>query len=95
MKILTKDGYIDAVALFFELSDEQLDSISKNPDYYLSKGLLEEYNKSKGDNAHFFGISSALGDFSLIYKYLKKLLKEYKSVSWWDKNIEEFKIVRR
>ncbi len=95
MKILTKTGYIDAVALFFELSDEQLEQVRNNKDYYQSREVLEVLNKSKGDNAHFFGISNTNGSLLNIQDFVKNLLTEYKSVSWWDKNIEEFKIVRR
>ena len=95
MKILTEFGYIDAVALFFELSDEQLEQIRNDKSYYLNKDILEQFNKSKGDNAHFFGISNTNGHRLKIQSYFSMLLKEYKSVSWWDKDNEEFRIVRR
>ena len=95
MKILTKQGYIDAVALFFELSDEQLEYISKDQNYYHSRKLLEEFNNAKGDNAHFFGITNTSAEPLKIESYYKELLKVYKSISWWDRENKEFKIIRR
>ncbi|MBM3245607.1 MAG: hypothetical protein FJZ15_07460 [Candidatus Omnitrophica bacterium] len=94
MKILTRNGFIDAVALFFEVTDEQLERIKNNKDYYLSRELLEEFNKSKGDNVHFFGASNS-GEPLKIQDYFKELLKDYKSVSWWDKDMDTFQIIRR
>jgi hypothetical protein len=91
MKILTKNGYIDSVAIFFELTDEQLERVKNDKNYYQQKEILEEFNKSNGDNAHIFGLCND-GDFSLIYSNLKELLKTYKTVSWWDKDMNEFKI---
>lgn len=94
MKILTKNGYIDAVALFFELTDAQLKEIENNKNYYLDKDKLDEYNDSRGDNAHFFGITNSTEHLN-IHDYISDLLQDYKSVSWWDRDIEKFKEIRR
>jgi hypothetical protein len=91
--MLTKTGYIDGAAQFFELNDEQLDYIRNNSKYYLDADKVKEFINAKGDNAHFFGLfNNNKSDAHLIYKNLKVLLKDYKTVSWWDKDMNEFKI---
>jgi hypothetical protein len=94
VKILTDQGYVEAVGVFFELDDEQLDLVRNDKDYYLNKKLIKEFNESKGDNVHFVGLCNN-GEGSLIYTNMKRLLNDYKSVSWWDKDMLEFKIERR
>jgi hypothetical protein len=94
MKILTETGYVNAVGVFFELTDAQLEIVKNNKNYYLNKKLLEEFNRAKGDNAHFCGACNN-GERSLIYRNMKIVLKDYKTVSWWDKDMTEFKITRR
>ena len=94
MKILTKAGYIDSVALFFELSDEQLENIRSIKEYPLSTLFFDELSISKGDNAHIYHLCNN-GTLLNIQEYIKNLLKEYKSVSWWDREIRGFKITRR
>jgi len=94
MRILTDIGYVDAVGLFFELTDEQLEIVKADKDYYLNKKLTNEFTQTKGDNAHFVGACNN-GEGSLIKKNITMLLKDYKTVSWWDKDMNEFKLVRR
>jgi hypothetical protein len=94
MKIITDTGYVDAVGFFFELTDEQLEQIKNNKDYYLDKKLTQEFTASSGDNAHFVGTCNN-GEGSIIRKNISMLLKDYKTVSWWDKDMQEFKITRR
>lgn len=94
MRILTEAGYIDAVALFFELSDEQLEKVAKDKDYYQSRERLEEFNNAKGNNAHFFGIAVSNKQVD-IRSYIPDLLKQYDTVSWWDKDMNEFHLIRR
>lgn len=94
MRILSKDGYIDAVGLFFELNDEQLELAKNNRDYFMNEALMEDFKNGTGDNAHFIGVCNN-GDNSLITKNINLLLKDYKTVSWWDKDMTEFKIRRR
>ncbi len=94
MRILTEGGYIDSVALFFELNDEQLEKVRNNKDYYQSREVLESLNKSEGENAHFFGICNNNKNRAyLIQDNLKTLLKQYKTVSWWDKDMNKFYII--
>ena len=95
MKILTEQGYIDAVGLFFELTDEQLEHVKCHKHYYMDEELVKKYNASKGDNAHFVGVMNNNGNNSLLNKHLHLLLKDYKSVSWWNRDMTEFHIKRR
>jgi hypothetical protein len=94
MRILTDTGYIDSVGLFFELTDKQLEIVKANKDYYLDKKLVDEFTKGYGKNAHFIGACNN-GDRGVIGRKIKLLLRDYKTVSWWDKDMQEFKIVRR
>ena len=94
MRILTKKGYIDAVGLFYELDDKQLEMVRLDRLYFYDKELVNEFNRSSGKNAHFFAIFNN-GDKGLIYKHLRLLLKDYKTISWWDKTISGFKLLRR
>lgn len=94
MRILTNSGYVDAVCLFFELTDEQLEEVKNNPNYYLDKSIFNRLKAANGDNVHFCGVCNN-GEASLITKHLTMLLKDYKTVSWWDKDMNEFKLKRR
>lgn len=101
MRILTKDGYLDGVGLLFELTDEQLKRVRMNPAYYTDPSFVNECYAAKGSNAHLFNLSvdsrfmDKVKAYQEIYKKFKQLLKEYKTVSWWDKKEETFKITRR
>ena len=94
MRILTRNGYIDSVALYFELTDEQLDRIRNENKYFNDHRFVQECLHSKGDNAHFYCLCNN-GEQLNIRLYIKDLLKEYKTVSWWDKEMQEFKIIGR
>lgn len=96
MRVLGKDGYLPGVALFLELTDTQLEKVKGDRDYFFDEVFLGECLASKGEHAHIFGIYSDKDNrFKVIYKHYKMLLKDYKSVSWWDKERKEFKITRR
>ena len=96
MRVLGKDGYIPGVALFFELTDEQLDRVSKDKDFIFKPELLKECMESKGDNCHLFGLYSDENNRTIeIWKHLKQLLVDYKTVSWWDRDMKEFKITKK
>jgi hypothetical protein len=94
MKAITPNGFIDGVALIFEVTDEQLAELSKNNAAITSPSKLAEYYASDGDNAHIFFVYQERED-NLIPSKIDELLRFYKSVSWWDKDINEFKIIRR
>jgi len=94
MRILTKAGYIDGAALMFEITDSQLNRIKGQKDYYLDQSFMDEAKNSKGDNAHIIMLFNN-GSPTWIYKNIKTLLTNYKTVSWWDKEQKQFKITRR
>ena len=98
MRILTKDGYIAAVGLLFELTDGLLDRISKEPQFYLDKDFLKSCYDAKGDNAHLFSLGTddrLPYELSDIFKKFEQLVNEYKSVSWWNREENKFFIKRR
>ena len=94
MRILTDNGYIDSVGLFFELDDEQLERIKNNKHYYLDKKLVDEFTKGYGTNAHFIGVCNN-GEKGIIGRKIRLLLRDYKTVSWWDEDMTKFVIKRR
>ena len=93
MKALGPEGYLDAVAIFYELDDTQLERIKTDKEFYLDTKFLISCNYSKGNNAHFVTLYSNGTKSELIPKHLQLLLKEYKTVSWWDRDMGEFKII--
>jgi hypothetical protein len=95
MKVLGPNGYLEGVALFCELTDEQLERVRIDKNYIFDMAFLKECNYARGDNALFYGLISNGGNQKIIYKHLKQLLKEYKTVSWWDRNREKFITTRR
>jgi len=98
MRILTKEGYIAQVGLLFELTDEQLDKISGDNQFYLDKEFLKACYEAKGDNAHLFslGVDNRLpNNVQEIFSKLEQLENEYKSVSWWNREENKFFIKRR
>jgi hypothetical protein len=94
VRIITEEGYINAVALFFELDDVQLQKIKNDREYYKDSIFLDLCYSAKGNNAHFYHLCKN-EDSSIIKKHIKLLLKDYATVSWWDKGMKEFKITRR
>ena len=94
MKILTRNGYIDGVALFFELSDEQLERVKQDKLYCMDAEFTKLCVKSKGDNAHIYHLCNSAEPLN-IQDFIKDLLKQYKTVSWMDKDNDRFEIIRR
>jgi len=93
MRILTNQGYVEAVGVFFELTAEQLELVKKDSLYFMNKELIKGFSQSRGNNAHFIGACNN-GAGSLINKYITAMLKDYKTVSWWDKDMKDFVIKR-
>jgi hypothetical protein len=92
MRLLTDKGYIDNVAIILELTDTQLETVKNDRHYYLNTPLVKDLMKARGDNAHICGLFCT---DNVIFK-LKRLAEDnYKTVSWWDKDMQEFKITRR
>jgi len=96
MRVIAKDGYIPGFAIFYELTDEQLERVRNNKDLLTIPKSMNEFKESKGDNAHFFGLVSDTQDrFRIIYRQAKMLLKNYKTISWWDREQDKFIIIGR
>ncbi len=93
MKILTKQGYIKSVALFWELDDAQLKRIQTDNRFMFDNAFLEGCVNSTGPNAHIYHLCNQEGKLE-ISEHIKMLLRTYASVSWWDKKTKEFHIVR-
>ena len=94
MKILSNEGYLDAVAMFFELNDKQFERTQTDKNFIFDLDFLTECNYAKGDNALFYCVYNNGDDHDLIQRHLEKLLKEYKTISWWDRNREKFKTIK-
>jgi hypothetical protein len=93
LKILTKQGYIKAVALFWELDDTQLNRIKEDNRFMFDNAFMEGCAHSTGNHAHFYLLCNQEEPLD-ISEYIKVLLRTYTSVSWWDKQTKEFHIVR-
>ena len=84
--------------MLFELTDEQLDRVSKDFNFYLDKDFLQSCYDAKGENAHLFhlGVDNRLPNNPIdILNKLGQLVNEYKSVSWWNREENKFFIKRR
>ena len=92
MRIYTEAGYTDSAALFFEVSDELLEKIRSDINYCLDIENVVKLFNAKGDNAHIFRLLNVNG--ADINEHLATLLKDYKTVSWWNRD-NEFIIKRR
>lgn len=81
----------DTLVLFFELTDEQLDRVSKDKDYIYDGKFVNTCHKAKGDNAHIITIYNN-GNKKFFYQHFKN--NPYKSISWWNKIRTKFYIRR-
>ena len=94
MIIMTDSGQIDGVGLIFELTDEQLERVKNDNKYLFDKEFLKSCYTAKGDNAHVFFLCNQ-GDSRRIMKNLYRLAHRFKTVSWWDREIDKFYLIRR
>ncbi len=83
MRIFTEgnSSNADGVALMYELSDENLELVKTNSEYYLDRKIVKELMADTGQNAHFFLLVKKSKGKSF-RKYVEELKKEYKTVSW-------------
>lgn len=93
MKALGGDGYIDGVALFFELFDWQIKLLSEDKKWLYDQDFIQLCFRSKGNHAHIYALYNG-GDSKRILKQLRFLLKTYKTVSFYDPQFN-FHIYRR
>jgi len=82
----------DKLVLFFELSDDQLERVSKDNKFFFDTDFIDECEQTKGCHAHVLRIYSN-GDTSFFYKHFKD--NSYKSISWWNKTRTKFYIRRQ
>lgn len=80
----------NSLALFFELSDESVRDIEGNSSYCYNKDLMVKYLNETGDNCHIYHLVSRNG-IKGYKKYFKELLNKYKTVSYWDYNMNKFR----
>lgn len=88
MKVVTKDEIIDEFGVIIEVSDEDLEIIKNNPQYYNDPDFSNKVSLSEGDNAVVTLLN--MGGVNEILSQADKLLKKYKSVSWYDRGHKKF-----
>ena len=93
MKILPLGDKNDpsGVAIFYEIEDDTLETIRRCPDYYLDRTLVQRCFAEKGKNAHLYLLING-GELRDVVKNLRKLMNEYKTVSWWTVEHKKFYI---
>ncbi len=89
MKVLTRDEMFDEFALILEVDDDMYNIISSSPLYYRDEELLKQAHLNPGDNAIILSLQ-VNSDLKIIVRKLNKLLREYKTVSWYDRENKQF-----
>lgn len=84
----------DGLCLYYELSDTLLGRIREDGLYYRDEAFTQELFKSSGDNCHIILLINN-GDTGRILRHLKRLLREYKTVSFWNRQQQRFRICSR
>jgi hypothetical protein len=82
------------LALFFEVSDEDLKRIESDAGYIRSVENVLRLQNGTGRNAHIYSLTIKEGAPSIRW-WVKELLKKYDSVSWWTVKNRRFFIRRR
>ena len=88
MKVVTKDGIVDQFGIIIEVSDEDLKTIKNNPEYYDDPEFGNKVSLSTGENAVVTMLN--MDGVDEILKQADKLLKIYKTVSWYDRGHSKF-----
>lgn len=93
MKILPLGDKNDpsGVAIFYEVEDDTLESIRSTPNYYLDRQFVQRCFAEKGKNAHLYLLING-GSLRDVVLNLRKLMNEYKTVSWWTVEHKKFYI---
>lgn len=79
----------DGLCLFMLVTDNQLDVIANNQQYYLDAKFTTECNKDMGSNCLITMLQHS-GDSKRIWKYFKILRTKYTTVSFWDRGHNKF-----
>jgi len=84
----------EMLVLYFEVDDLQLDRIRTDKKWVEDKEFVAECERSRGVHAHVFKL---IGDNSRgkIIQYLKHGIKDYDTVSWWNKKMTRMYIRRQ
>jgi hypothetical protein len=81
----------DGVAIFYEVEDETLEAIKRNPEYYADLEFVQRCFKERGRNAHLYLLINDR-DTREVIRNLRELMKEFKTVSWWTVEHKKFYI---
>lgn len=93
MKMLGKEGYVEDSVMVLEVTEEDLEIIKKGVDFVYDKTFCKKVYNSSGNHAHVIMIRTS--SYSVISKGIETLLKDFESVSWWNKEQTKFCIKRR
>jgi hypothetical protein len=77
------------VAIFYEVDDDTLEIIKERPHYYLNADFVQRCFSEKGRNAHLYLLINN-GDVSGVINKCRKLMNEFKTVSWWSVGHKKF-----
>jgi hypothetical protein len=85
-----------AFAFYIKCDDAELKNILNNPTYLLDTKNASKLLDSNGENIHFFGLwSTDKSSIKSIIEEIHKSIKQYKTVSWYTKNMNRFILKRR
>lgn len=70
------------LCLFMEVTDNELEFIKNNRKYYFNEDFVKSCQISKGRNAHICLLY--INRKTNIKSWIHKLLRDYKTVSWWN-----------
>ena len=84
----------DILVLYFELTDEQHDRISKDKKWHEDRTFVDQCEVAKGNNAHIFKLYGQ-GDMKILLNNIRWSIQDYKTISWWNKDMTKFYEKRR
>jgi len=82
----------ECAAYCVAVSDESLEAIKKDKSLLLKQDFLIELLKEDGDNLHIVRLDGNISP-TVIMRYVKELRKEFKTVSWYNRDMS--KLIRR
>ena len=82
---------IKGIAFYFKLSDETLSKIQEKELDLTDFNIVNQFFKENGDNIHFFAVVA--DGYKTIMDGIRKI-KNYKSISWFSPDMEDFFIRR-
>jgi hypothetical protein len=94
VKIITEDGILKDFALLYEIDNDTLELIRSDKDYFSNPDKVKILTTSNGNNALIIMLQCRQG-VGIILRRLRDLLKEYESVSWYNREHKQFRTIRR